>query len=139
MSPLSDNPPSPTLNIFVVEDNADTLKYLKRQLERQGHRVEYACTMEQALADLRDSNCEVLLSDIGLPDGDGWQLLKEVQLARPIYAIAMSGYGMAADRARSKEAGFRHHLLKPFSRSSLDALLTEAIQEKLELGKSALA
>ncbi len=76
----------------------------------------------------------MLISDIGLPDGDGWQLLAKVILPRPIYAIAMSGYGMASDLARSKAAGYRHHLIKPFPRMALDALLAEAMQEKYGSG-----
>ncbi|MEN3939967.1 response regulator [Prosthecobacter sp. SYSU 5D2] len=119
-----------TLCIFVVEDNADTLKYLTRQLVKQGHQVLCATSMRQALEDLPAAGCDVLISDIGLPDGDGWQLLKEVRLKQTVYAIAMSGYGMASDRAKSREAGFRHHLLKPFSKETLRELLAEAVREK---------
>ena len=71
----------------------------------------------------------MLISDIGLPDGTGWELLQRLQLPHPIYAIAMSGFGMNADQARSRAAGFRHHLLKPFPLNELDGLLEEAARE----------
>ena len=73
-----------------------------------------------------DCNCEVLLSDVGLPDGTGWEFLETVQPRRPVYAIAMSGFGMNADNARSRDAGYHHHLLKPFKTAELDKLLLEA-------------
>ncbi len=72
-----------------------------------------ADTMSRALREVPAANCDILISDIGLPDGDGWQLLARLDLPRPIYAIAMSGFGMTSDRMRSKAAGFRHHLVKP--------------------------
>ena len=118
------------LSIFVVEDNADTLKYLTKQLQKQGHQVRHATSMRQALDELPTAGCDVLLSDIGLPDGDGWQLLQEARLKQNVFAIAMSGYGMETDRAKSREAGFRHHLLKPFSKETLRELLAEAVREK---------
>lgn len=122
---MSPEHPKP-LRIFVVENHADTLKYLTMYLEQMGHTVESAKTMEEALAALPKADCEVLISDIGLPDGDGWELLERVELPHPIYAIAMSGFGMNADHARSKAAGYRHHLLKPMNPDELDSMLEEA-------------
>ena len=121
--------PERALRIFVVENHADTLKYLSLYLEAMGHSVVSAKTMVEALEALPRADCDVLISDIGLPDGDGWTLLHTVRLPRPIYAIAMSGFGMNADHVKSKDAGYRHHLLKPFVPSELDAALTEAAQE----------
>jgi len=122
---ISPDHPRP-LRIFVVENHADTLKYLTMYLEQMGHTVESAKTMEEALEALPKADCEVLISDIGLPDGDGWELLERVQLPHPIYAIAMSGFGMNADHAKSKAVGYRHHLLKPMNPDELDAMLEEA-------------
>src|SRR5829696_6670983 len=112
-SPISPERVRP-LSIFIVENHADTLKYLRMYLEQLGHAVRAARSMTEALAELPSSDCDVLISDIGLPDGDGWELLRQVKLPHSPYAIAMSGYGMNADRLRSKEAGYRHHILKPF-------------------------
>ncbi len=119
------------LRIFVVENHADTLKYLALYLEAMGHAVTTAKTMAQALERLPDAGCDVLISDIGLPDGDGWELLRTVRLPHPVYAIAISGIGLSADHIRSQDAGYRHHLVKPFVPGELDAALVEAAQEAL--------
>ena len=55
--------------------------------------------------------------------------MHRVQLSRPVYAIAMSGFGMGADQLKSQEAGFRHHLLKPINPKELDAALENAARE----------
>jgi CheY-like chemotaxis protein len=114
------------LRIFVVENHPDTLKYLTIYLEQMGHTVDSARTMREALEKLPSAEFQVLISDIGLPDGDGWELLQRSRLARTVYAIAMSGFGMNADFLRSKAAGYRHHMLKPFDPAELDAMLEEA-------------
>ena len=85
--------------------------------------------MTEALAKLPGTACDVLISDIGLPDGDGWELLRQTPEPRPAYAIAMTGFGMSADELKSKEAGYRRHLLKPFVPDELDSALAEAAQE----------
>lgn len=126
--PTTSAPPV-SLRIFLVENHPDTLKYLKMYLEDRGHIVLTARSMDEALQALPEADCEVLISDIGLPDGDGWALLREARLSRQIYAIAMSGFGMNADHARSREAGYRHHLLKPFKPAELNSMLEEAARE----------
>ena len=130
MDVASTNDPRPALRVFVVENHPDTLKYLRMYLEMMGHTVFVARTMEEALTALPCADCDALISDIGLPDGDGWELLRRVHahLPRPLYAIAMSGFGMNADHLRSQEAGYRHHLLKPFKPAELDSMLAEAAQ-----------
>ena len=120
-------PESKPLRIFVVENHADTLLSLKLYLEDSGHEVRTAMTIHQALAILPKAPCDVLICDIGLPDGSGLELGPSIPDG--LYAIAMSGFGMNADSARSKAAGFRYHLLKPFKAAELDKLLTEAAKE----------
>jgi two-component system CheB/CheR fusion protein len=117
------------LHIFVVENHPDTLKYLCLYLEQMGHVVASARSKAESIARLAGRPCDVLISDIGLPDGNGWELLQQAPAPKPHYAIAMSGFGMHADRERSLAAGFRHHLLKPFPPEELDALLAEAARE----------
>ncbi len=119
------------LAIFVVENHVDTLKYLRMYLEALGHSVRSARTMEDALQQLAaDPPVDVLISDIGLPDGDGWELMRQAHLPASVYAIAMSGFGMGPDQSRSKAVGFRHHLLKPFTPDQLDGYLAEAQRER---------
>ena len=117
------------MRIFLVENHRDTLEYMQMYLEVSGHTVLAADSMTKALAALPGADCDVLISDIGLPDGDGWMLLRRLRLPRPIYAIAMSGFGMGADHLRSREAGYRKHLLKPLDPKELDAALAEAARE----------
>ncbi len=123
-------PPGP-LRIFVVENHPDTLMYLQMYLEVLGHKVASARTIKDALSSLTATEYDVLISDIGLPDGSGWELLPRVHAGapRPIFAIAMSGFGLSADHERSREAGFRHHLLKPFRPDELNGMLQEAALE----------
>ena len=126
------------LKIFVVENHPDTLLYMQMYLEGFGHIVLCAHSVQEALAAMPGARCDVLISDIGLPDGDGWELLQTLtgKGQAPAYAIAMSGFGMNADHRRSEEAGFRHHLLKPFRPNEFDAMLDEAAKEIVERGET---
>ncbi len=114
------------LRIFLVENHEDTLKYMRMYLELLGHRVSIARDVAEAVEEIPRNDIDLLISDIGLPDGDGWQLLEIVTAERPIFAIAMSGFGMNADRERSRAVGFRHHLIKPFMPEELAPILVEA-------------
>jgi CheY-like chemotaxis protein len=112
------------LKILMVEDHEDTLLYLTKHLEQLGHQVTIARTAAESEAAARKETHDVLLCDIGLRGKDGWSLLVEMGDARPPLCIAMSGYGMAEDVQRSQQAGFDHHLTKPFLPSDLESLLS---------------
>ncbi len=118
---------SAALNIFVIENHKDTLVYLTRYLEQQGHSVQSARNLEEARAGLAKSAPDVLISDIGLPDGDGWEFMRSLD-PKP-FGIAMSGFGTAADCSKSRSAGYRHHLIKPFLPDDLDVMLEAAAEE----------
>ena len=117
------------LRVFVIENHDDTRRTLSQLLSMLGHEVRCAASMREALAALPAAAPDVVLSDIGLPDGDGWELMARAHLPDSVYAIAMSGYGMSADKERSAAAGFRHHLVKPMDLVKLEALLDEAARE----------
>ncbi len=119
--------PKRALRILIVENHSDTRKYLALYLEGVGYQVVVVATMEEALEVAPKSDCEVLVSDIGLPDGDGWELLERARFSHPIYAIAMSGYGMDTHRRKSRKARYGHHLLKPVDQ--LNKMLAEAEKE----------
>jgi CheY-like chemotaxis protein len=119
--------PSRSLKILLVENHEDTLVYLAKYMKRRGHEVISSRTMKQACETISQTAVDVLISDIGLPDGDGWELMKEAQKVNPpSFGIAMSGFGMQSDREKSLQAGYRHHLIKPFMPEELDVLLDEA-------------
>ena len=126
MSDFDSTPPYKSLRVFVVENHPDTVRALGGYLEALGHRVTHASSLTEALELLRGDPCDVLISDIGLPDGNGWELLERADLESKVYCVAMSGFGANADRARSRAAGYRRHLLKPFDPEELDAILDEA-------------
>ena len=111
------------LRILLVENHADTRLSLTMLLEQVGHTVAGCETMQQALELLSLQEWDVLVSDIGLPDGDGWELLERARPRSPLYAIAMSGSGINADRARSLAVGYRHHLVKPMATEQLEEIL----------------
>lgn len=119
------------MRIFLVEDDSDTRLYFRLYLEELGHNIRSAGSIAEALNTMPDAPFDVLIADIGLPDGTGWELLRRMQEAGMPrgYAIAMSGFGSTADRERSKVAGFHHHLVKPFDPDVLEAILQEAAFE----------
>ena len=114
------------LRVFLVENHQDSAKYIRLYLEHLGHEVTAAPDMATALKEFPESNCDVLISDIGLPDGDGWQLMERMKGMRPAFSIAMSGYGSVEDLRRSRSVGYDHHLVKPFPTDQLIAVLQEA-------------
>lgn len=118
------------LRVFLVENHEDTVRYIKLYLEHLGHQVLVAQTMETALREIPKANCDVLISDIGLPDGDGWLLLEKLGSGRPPFAIAISGYGMGNDQRRSRTVGYNAHLVKPFVPDALLLVLKKAAEEK---------
>ena len=122
-------PDSPALRIFVIEDHSDSLQTLQIYLEYSGYFVMSAGSKAEALKEIPAANCDILLSNISLPDGTGWELIREIGKSGPAYAIAMSGHGTKADSKRSADAGFRHHLVKPVSPERLNTILAEAFTE----------
>ena len=124
-------PASPGLRIFLVENDADTRRIFGMLLERMGHSVRSVETLADALAELATARYDVLIADIGLSDGTGWDLLRlmrEDNIPQPPYAIAMSGFGMSADRTRSLSEGYREHFVKPIDTRRLFAALEQARQ-----------
>lgn len=116
------------LKFFVVENHQDTLDAIKMFLEAQGHSVEAAPDMKSALKLAPRTEFDVLISDIGLPDGDGWELMRKLRDKIPnLKAIAMSGYGMRADLDKSKAAGYAAHIIKPFGPMELNAALNKVL------------
>ena len=116
------------LCVFVVEDHPDTAKYLRLYLETLGHRVVNADSMRQALEKLPQAECDVLLCDVFLPDGSGWDLpsLVDKDLPRPTLAVSMCAVARTEHHVASEEAGFFYHLDKPINPIALEAVLDQA-------------
>ena len=120
---LHDAAPPRRLKILLVENHEDTLIYLTMYLERQGHDVLGVRDTSSAPKATSTFHSDVLISDIMLPDGDGWQLLR--QMERKPFGIAMSG--LQPHRITKKlRGGHKYHLDSPFLPDDLDALLEKA-------------
>jgi CheY-like chemotaxis protein len=107
----------------VVEDHAATRTSMARLLQKRGYEVTTAESLAEARQHLAAQSFAVVLSDLGLPDGHGHELAPDLRARPDMYAIALSGYGMEADIARSREAGYVAHLTKPVTIQALDSIL----------------
>jgi CheY-like chemotaxis protein/anti-sigma regulatory factor (Ser/Thr protein kinase) len=116
---------SRSLRLLLVEDHDDTRRMLSRLLSRCGHKVSSTDHVEAALKLLETKRFDAVVSDIGLPDRSGYELIAMAKKRHPIKGIALSGFGMEEDVRRSLAAGFDHHLTKPVDIRNLRALLNE--------------
>lgn len=116
-------PPIPTtpLRILLVEDHAATRNALQHLLRNRAHQVVAAATAGEALRHARAGTFDLVISDVGLPDRSGYELMGELRALQPqVIGIALSGYGMEEDFVRSREAGFTTHLIKPITIGMLE-------------------
>ncbi len=109
--------------ILVIEDHVATRLSLIKLLARRGYEVTSASTVAEALQRAAEADFDLVISDIGLPDGDGYTLMRSLRANYGVAGIALSGYGMEHDIARGRAAGFTEHLTKPVSIKSLDRVL----------------
>ncbi len=112
-----------SLRILVVEDHSDTLQALSRLLSRFGHEISVADTAQNALNIIDSKEFDVVLCDIALPDGNGYDVVSEAKRKRPVKAVALTGFGATEDIQRGKQAGFDFHLTKPVDFHELRAVL----------------
>ncbi|MEO8205369.1 MAG: CHASE3 domain-containing protein [Chthoniobacterales bacterium] len=115
------------LQILLVEDHNDTAQALCLLLVEQGHTVKIAHRVSDALKTLHEDKFDLVLSDIGLPDATGIDLILEARKFWHGPAIAMTGYGMAEDIQKCRHAGYNAHLAKPFSPDQLESAILSLI------------
>ena len=116
------------MRILVVDDNVDSADSLALLLRLMNHDVQTAYDGQKALEAARSHRPQLMLLDIGLPRLDGYEVarrLRQDEVHRDVFLIAMTGYGLEEDRRRSHEAGFNAHLVKPVDLDALTALLTK--------------
>ena len=111
------------LQILLVDDHLDTRGVLSRLLTKCGHEVLTAESVQGALELLGSRGFDALISDIGLPDDNGYNLVREAKRRQSLRAIALSGFGMESDVRQSREAGFDYHVTKPVDFHKLKELL----------------
>ena len=129
---MSEDRPTPqpprsgkSLRILVVEDHADTLQVLARLLDHFGHKISVADTAHSALQFLQSKAFDVILSDIVLPDGSGYDIVSQAKQKQAVKAVALSGLDREEDIRRGKEAGFDFHLSKPVDFHELRTVLNQ--------------
>jgi len=118
------------LRLLIVEDHGDTARALHRLMTKAGYEVSIAGNVAAALALAGRETFDLLISDLGLPDGTGYDVMTGLQKIQPLPGIAMSGDGMEEDVHRSREAGFGAHLVKPVEVPKLIAAIRRVTEPK---------
>lgn len=121
----------PALHVLLVEDHADTARAMSDLLSSLGHRVTAVGTVAGALDRARHGEAiDLIISDLGLPDGSGHDLMRELAGRYGLRGIALSGYGMEEDIRQSHESGFEKHLTKPVDLEIFKAVIRQVAAEK---------
>jgi PAS domain S-box-containing protein len=113
------------ISILLVEDHKDSAEVMSRLLRARGYSVETCATVAEALKIASGRHFNLILSDIGLPDGTGIDLIRQIREHSSIPAIALTGFGMDQDIKRYKEAGFDAHLTKPVNIQKLEMVINQ--------------
>jgi PAS domain S-box-containing protein len=111
------------LRILLVDDNQDTLNYLSTMLTTCGYSIRGATSLAEALRVIAEAEFDLLISDIELPDGSGWQLIPALRAKRRVPGIALSGFGSSDDIELSLSAGFDVHMTKPVEFRKLEEVI----------------
>lgn len=116
-----------TFSILVVDDNEAAAKGLCKLLTHGGHTVRSAYSGAEALILMRESESDIVLLDIGMPDMDGYAVartLREEYGKTPLVLVALTGYGQEEDKQKAEAAGFNYHLTKPVSVQDVESVLS---------------
>ena len=119
------------VHAFIVDDEPDARDLLRRVLENQGAQVTSFSSAEEVLAALKTAKPTIIISDIGLPKMDGYQLIREVRSGESrtdrVPALALTAFARAEDRKRSLVAGYQAHLAKPFDVGELILVVADLV------------
>jgi CheY-like chemotaxis protein len=116
--------------VLLIEDQTDARRALALLLSREGFEVRAAGTAAEALEKAQGFAFDLIISDIGLPDLSGLELLPRLRALRPAPAIALTGFGMEQDVQRAAESGFDVHITKPVSFERLRAAMDRLLQRR---------
>lgn len=119
--------PRKSVRILLVDDHPDTCAALERLLTLRGHQVIAAQSIRAALDIAETNHFDLLISDVGLPDGSGMELFRQLRARFIMPGIAMSGFGMDSDIGKSLDAGFSAHLVKPVKLEKLEAAIVRVL------------
>ena len=132
-TPSRTGPTAPRLSILIVEDSQDARESLSLMLTLDGHDVTAVPTGRMALEAVEARPPDVLICDVGLPDMDGFEVVRAIRDTQPpnrTFAIALTGYAQPEDREKASAAGFDIHLAKPPRFEELDEILAEVARRK---------
>jgi signal transduction histidine kinase/ActR/RegA family two-component response regulator len=115
-------------HVLVVDDHEDTCLGMKMMLERRGYQISVAHSADQAVNKVSKENFDLIISDIGLPDRSGYELMQELRATKGLPGIALSGFGMENDVMRARAAGFSEHLTKPINFERLEQAIQKILQ-----------
>jgi CheY-like chemotaxis protein len=120
------------VHVLLVEDDADSRKLLGIMLKRYGARVTSTKSAAEALELFEGELPDVMISDIGMPDQDGYELVRKlrslpVEKGGATPAIALTGYASRKDRERALSSGYQQHIAKPIEQSDLIAAIAALI------------
>jgi hypothetical protein len=119
------------IQAFVIDDEPDARELLQRVLTEQGANVTLFDSADSALAAIATSRPTVIVSDVGMPGIDGYQMMRTLRAGEPresrIPALALTAFARAEDRKRALIAGFQAHLAKPFDVAELVLLVADLV------------
>ena len=118
------------LKVLVVEDEIDSRDILTFVLEQEGAKVTPVSSASEALKAFDDSSFDLIISDIGMPEVDGYTLMRQIRIlpqGKDLPAIALSAYAGEVDREHSLNAGYQHHISKPIDIPKLIEIIMQLI------------
>src|SRR3954463_8518708 len=115
--------------VLLVDDQYDATRTLSLLLRASGYQVRTAGTVASALQLAVAESFDIIVSDIGLPDATGYELMEQIRALYRIKGIALSGHGMDDDLRRSRQAGFAAHVVKPVNVEELENIMARLLAE----------
>jgi CheY-like chemotaxis protein len=118
------------LNILLIEDHLDTAEVMEQLIRSLGHEVTTVGRVDDALAATQSQTFDLIVSDVGLPDGTGLDFIKAFREHSDAPAVALTGFGTDEDVRRCLSAGFTSHLTKPVNFGQLETMIEGAVSQK---------
>jgi CheY-like chemotaxis protein len=120
------------LTILLIEDHVDTAEVMAQLIRSLGHDVTTVGRVDDALAATQSQTFDLVISDVGLPDGTGLDFVKAFREHSDVPAVALTGFGTDEDVRRCLSAGFTSHLTKPVNFGQLETMIESALSLKAE-------
>ena len=123
------------ISVLLVEDNADSRDMLKIMFEQHGMEITAVDSAAAALSAIEQVQPDILVSDVGLPGEDGYELIRKIRLLSPeqggaVPAVALTGYASLQDRTQALDSGYQEHLSKPVDIDKLIELIKSLVKQK---------